>query len=687
MRLLQLLLFCFLQAIISIAHAADKKPTIEKTPAWITVTKTDYSQTHLDDEAEDGYADLRYEQQVSLEHKVTYYKKAVHILSESGVQNSSQVSVDFDPSYESLAFHSIKIIRGGEVMDALNLSKIKTIQQEKELNRFLYNGTLTAVLILEDVRKDDVIEYSYTVKGFNPIFKNKYADFYVTQFSVPVYNVLFKLVVPTGRSVTIKNSLTDVQPSVTTTATGTQYEWLLKNTDALRLDDNLPSWYDCYPAVIVSEYKSWAEVADWATDLFPFGTSLTGGLQKKVAEIKQKYSSTDERVLAALRFVQDDVRYMGIEMGENSHKPHSPAQIFAQRFGDCKDKAYLLCTLLKAMDVDAWPVLNNTGYKKTIGAWLPSPHNFDHCTVKAVVAGETYWFDATASYQRGPLQNISYPDYQTGLVIDQGTTGLTTIPLQESGKIVSKEIFTVKRLNGPVQLQVVTQSSGSFADNVRYSYKSNSNKELLKQYKDLYTGYFKKLEADSLVYTDDEQTGTITSKEYYTIGDFWKAEDGKTKASIEPYFINSIIKKPDEEKRSMPYALLYPAHYEEQIEIHLPEDWPVEEWSQNIIAPSFALNYTYSQPAADVVLLTYRYNTKADHVLPEETTAYLEKLDEAAKTMAFHLTQDGEGRSYISTSSGSSATSAYTIAYVILGFLALGTYLYRSSVKRSNYWD
>lgn len=357
---------CLLQLLFIGLYAKDAKPKIEKQPGWITITNVDYSKTTLDAEAEDGYADMNYEQQVSLEQQAVYYKKAIHILSEAGVQNQSQVSVDFDPSYQTLVFHSIKLIRGNETIDQLKLENIKTVQQEKELNKFIYNGALTAVLILEDIRKGDIIEYSYTLKGFNPIFKNKYAAVYTTQYGVPVYRIFYKLIVPKTRTITIKNSLATIEPTIQKNEAATNYEWTMTNVTALHLDDNLPSWYDCFPAIMVSEFGSWKEVADWAVELFPFSNSIPANLQKKIKEIKAQHNTIEEQVLAAVRFVQDDIRYMGIEMGIHSHQPHSPAQIFNQRFGDCKDKAYLLCTLLRALNVEAWPVLNNTSYKKTI---------------------------------------------------------------------------------------------------------------------------------------------------------------------------------------------------------------------------------------------------------------------------------------------------------------------------------
>jgi transglutaminase-like putative cysteine protease len=665
--------------VFSIARVEASGPKMEKQPDWVTPTTIQYNSTQLDQDAEEGYVDLDFEKQVSLEHQAIFYKKSIRILSEAGVQNSSEVSVDYDPSYQQLSFHSIRIIRGNQSIDQLNLSKIKTVQQEKELDRFIYNGKLTAVLILEDVRKDDIIEYSYTIKGFNPIFQNKYADFYDAQFSVPVYHMYYKLIVPTSRAVTIKNSQTNINPVTSSTTSGTVYEWNMDNLSALHVQDDLPSWYDPYPTVMVSEFKSWKEVSDWALGLFPSNISLSTGLQKKIEEIKANNSTPETRIGAALRFVQDDIRYMGIEMGVNSHKPHTPSQIFAQRFGDCKDKSYLLCSMLRAMGIEADPVLINTSTKKTINSWLPSPTAFDHCTVRVNYNDQFYWFDPTISYQRGPIKEISYPDYQAGLVVNSANTGLTTISSQEKGKINVNELFRVNNETGPVHLIVTTENTGSYADNARDEFKNTSLYEMKKSYRDFYGAYFDKIKIDSLTYKDDEKTGTFTTIEYYTIDEFWKATDGQQKATFEPYVINSIIKKPKESDRTMPFSLSYPANYHEEIRVNLPDEWDINEANKHFEATPFHFNYNYSSTGKGVVL-TYNYENLKDYVAPEEASKFIDQLNQADESIAYTLTRDNKAQvKAINVSSN----GKYTMLYTLLGICVLVTYLIRRNNRQS----
>src|SRR5206468_1731712 len=138
----------------------------------------------------------------------------------------------------------------------------------------------------------------------------------------------YKLLVPDGRTVQIKNSLTGVAYETKKVGNETSYEWKLNKVPCIHEQDRLPSWYDPYSMIMVSEYKSWKEVSDWASQLFPFNGKLSPGMQNKIREIQASNATPEKRVLAALRFVQDDVRYMGIEMGQNSHRPNSPDKIY-----------------------------------------------------------------------------------------------------------------------------------------------------------------------------------------------------------------------------------------------------------------------------------------------------------------------------------------------------------------------
>ena len=631
-----LLLTVALLFLLKSVYAQSAKPLRAKEPLWVTINTIDYKQTSLDKEASDGYVDVSYEEQVSLEYKSTYTRGCKKLISQSGVQNGSEINVSYDPTYQELTFHTIFIIRNGEKLDRLDLSKIKIIQQEKELSNFIYNGRQNAVLIIEDVRQGDIVESSYTIKGFNPIFKNKFCTTFNTEFGVPLYSIYYKLIVPKGRKMNFSYFGDEMKPTETDYKGQQVFEWKYNNIKPLHLQDYTPSWYNPYDRIQVSEFTSWKELNDWALELFPKKISISKALLAKIKEIETTYSSDEERTKAVLRFVQDDIRYMGIEMGKSSHLPTNPSKVFDQRFGDCKEKSYLLCTMLNQMSIDAKPVLINTIDKKNISSFLPSYYDFNHATVKVRLGNVDYWFDPTISYQRGDIKNIFYPDYQVGLVISDSTTGLTTIPYRKIGSESITEYFKVDGLYDGGTLVVTTNYEGSRADDTRNQFNNGSINEIMTICQKFYAIYFEDIKADSLTYFDNDSTGVFTTKEYYTIPDFWEVNNGERKINFAGFMIASVIKKPKEKKRKMPIGLQFSSVYKEEVIVEMPSEWKVTESNVNIDNSCFSYHSKFFGKYNKVYFQS-EYETHKDHVALDEVTTFFDDINKYESGEGFYL--------------------------------------------------
>lgn len=652
--------------------AQSRKPIIGPTPSWVTINPINYQQTILEKHAVEGLIDLNFEQQVQLQDQCEYVSRSIKVLSDAGVQNGSEISVYFEPSYQQLIFHSIQIRRGKEIINKLQLSKIKTIQQEQELNDFLYNGSLNSVLILEDVRKGDVIEYSYTLKGFNPIFKNKYTETLSTDFSSPVYQLYYKIVVPTGRKINIQARNNSQIPTITSNSKGQTYELRKTNIIPIKTQDYTPYWYSAYGEIQISEFNTWKEVNDWAIQLFPIKKELSTALKTKISEINTAFTTDEAKAQAAIRFVQDEIRYMGIEIGINSHKPADPSKVFNQRFGDCKEKSYLLCCMLAAMHIKAEPVLINTSAKKDIFNWLPSATSFNHATVKITLNNLPYWIDLTISHQRGKIEDIYFPDYAAGLVLTDTTTALSAITFENKGYQHVRELFTVAKMEGAGTFEVITDFKGYAADAVRDNFQNYSNAELMTDYQKFYSPYYESIKIDSLTYIDDDSTGIFTTKEYYTIPDFWTIDKNKTKKfSFSPFVIISNLRFPKEKDRKMPIRLVYPTLVTEEIIVDLPSDWSVTETEVNLKHSSCEYNSKFSC-VGNRVYLRADYENFKDHVTVEDAPNYFANLKEFDNTESYVLSLKNDGA--VNTTNNNS-TSTKSIVSVIITMVVLGAFL------------
>ena len=165
-------------------------------------------------------------------------------------------------------------------------------------------------------------------------------------------------------------------------------------------------------------------MARWAKPLYRVPASLDRPLQSVVERIARAEPSPAGRMLAALRLVQGEVRYLGVEIGQNSHAPNPPALVFARRFGDCKDKTLLTLTLLQHLGIEARAALVNTDLQRGVADQLPNPGAFDHVLVRAHVDGKTWWIDPTRRVQNADLARDRYGNPFIEVELDELPAGV-----------------------------------------------------------------------------------------------------------------------------------------------------------------------------------------------------------------------------------------------------------------------
>jgi transglutaminase-like putative cysteine protease len=337
--------------------------------------------------------------------------------------------------------------------------------------------------VLDDVRVGDVIDYAFTVQGDNPVFGGRFARSIPLQSDQSVGCLRTRLLWPAKKRLFTKYHGTNAQPVIIRGKEVTEYCWDARQVPALSLEDSLPVWYDCQPWVQLSEFQTWDEVNQWALTLYQNSSVPSPEFSQRL-DAWRRIANPEERVLAVLRFVQDEVRYFGIEMGVKSHKPSDASTVCTRRFGDCKDKSFLLVTALRSLGIEAWPVLVNTTERRTLDQWQPSPLAFNHVIVAVRLNGQFYWFDPTINYQRGPLSARYLPDYERGLIISPKTTGLTVITNTSADRSLTSvsEYFQLHRRGEATVLKVVTVATGGDADVLREQFATTDRDKIQKSH-------------------------------------------------------------------------------------------------------------------------------------------------------------------------------------------------------------
>ena len=612
--------------------ATETKPLISPPSSWVMPHFFDRQSAAFTSKSSLDQHWLLLEHQVNAASNETYFHFARQILTVAGVQNGSDLKIDFNPDYQTLALHWVRLWRGTNHLDRLALDKLRVVRQERDLDEQILNGKQTAMLVLDDVRIGDIVDYAYSVKGVNPVFNGRFSTALSVQLAEPVDRLFTRVVWPTQRRFNTMPHGCSLQPVINAKTNPIECVLDLLQVAAYHREDSLPVWYDPEPWVQVTEFRSWAEVNQWALGLFQNSSPLSSELTQKIAGWKQ-LASREQQVLAALRFVQDEIRYFGIEIGVSANKPAEPSTVFARRYGDCKDKSLLFVTLLRGLGIEAYPVLVDTQDRQAIASWLPAAGIFDHCIAVVRLDGQIWWLDPTAGYQRGPLAMHYLPNYGCGLVISPLTTGLTTIA-QKAGLplTTTTEYFDLGLKFGASDLKVVTVAEGAAADNLRATFATTKRSDIEKNFTHFYAeNYPGTRMAAPIEVQDNELLNRFQITESYTIDKSWiKNDNGKYRCDFYPFAIAALFKKPLDTQRKLPLGVDFPQNQILRTVINVPTTWTYEKENFSVADPAFTFR-KQSQREGKKLILEYSYQSLCDSVPAERAAEYFQNLGQVSK--------------------------------------------------------
>jgi uncharacterized protein DUF3857/transglutaminase superfamily protein len=165
-----------------------------------------------------------------------------------------------------------------------------------------------------------------------------------------------------------------------------QIQWTLSDIKAIRPEVKMPPWESVSGAMVISlfpqggknaGFKDWASMGKWEDNLTRDRRDASAEIKSKVAELTQSAATPLEKMNALAAFVQKDVRYVAIQLGIGGWQPHHASEVFAHKYGDCKDKATLLSTMLEQVGIESYYLDINTA-RGVITPETPATRWFDH---------------------------------------------------------------------------------------------------------------------------------------------------------------------------------------------------------------------------------------------------------------------------------------------------------------------
>lgn len=507
-----------------------------------------------------------------------------------GLQRAASVEILFNPHYERVVVHRVRVTRGDSIRDVGTPEAFEVFRRELNLERAIYDGRVTAHMLIPDVRIGDLVDVAYSIYGANPALKDALSCFFTLQWSAPTIETRCRVRASRTRRLTIR-AYGDCPPAQDE-AHGDVREltWRVIDAPTYRHDADAPGSYIGYSAIRIADEAGWNDVAALFQPYYADHAALPTELIASVDDLARTHDEPARRAAEALRLVQRALRYHSISVGEGGYRPREIAAIWETRYGDCKDASRLLTAILTRLGLEACPALVNTWAGDTLDTVPPNPTAFDHCIVRVVVDGKVWWMDPTCAPQSGRLDRIAPALHYWALPLVEGTAALERLADRPVVFVMdAHEDWTFSRIIGePAQLTITTEYRGWKADAMRRWRENDGPTQVARQMREGLENHYGTLtEASPLEWNDQPDENLLRMVESYAVErPFILADDGRTvRIETRDDVVIPNLRTVESPRRLEPIALGNPARWRVRSTFHFPVDVAVTPWAEDFSGP------------------------------------------------------------------------------------------------------
>lgn len=573
--------------------------------------------------------DLLVDMQVHLGGKVpvTFLRLQKQALDSSTLREVSEPQISFNPLYQRLVIHDVQVLRDGRRSDRRKNLRVEMMRREQQLERQMIDGLRTALVMLSDVRVGDVVEMAYSIEGENPIFEGRFSELFQLAGDAPIDRLHLRIDAPAARPLQTRGVPAEV-PVERLELPGRQVLRVVREQVAPVLEEaGTPPWFKVYPALHVSEYRDWAEVDQWARRLFAT-EAPDAELAQRIAAWKARGLAPEALVAEVLRFVQDEVRYFSVSLGESSHRPKPASRTLAERLGDCKDKVLLLNTLLTGLGFEARPALVSMHRNRGVSAYLPSHDQFDHVITRLDLAGQVFYLDPTMNGQGLGLRERGYYPYGQALVVGAGQ-GPQAVALPDfvQDSVSYRQEWDLSDLKQPARMDARMVLRGLSAERWRASFAAAGLDRIAENLAGAYVRQMPGLKpATAPELLDSRETNELELRLHFEQAKPGRYEGGLLHVELSAMELADMLSLPPEARRRTPFMLDTPRLTEHRLVLKAPRPLGFAAPAPQQVADRNFLFSLRSEISGNQLLNLIRLERRGDEVLPAELDGYRERV-------------------------------------------------------------
>ncbi|HVZ19201.1 MAG TPA: DUF3857 domain-containing protein [Terriglobales bacterium] len=339
-------------------------------------------------------ADVTVDRMLPNGQTIQHVQQIFYIANQRGARDYSNRCVQYGETSQQLSVvHARVYTRDSRVVNAEDEGESSVA----DANISMYYDTRSRSFRFPSLQKGDVIELDYRISPKSNV--NPYGNYFGTlvafQNGLPQQLHRYVLVAPSSRPLNIVQEHMTAG-KVSTNNGETTYRWEMRDIAALPNEPRGPSLTEIAPYISISTFADWTQLGRWYAEMIAPQFSLDSNLRDVLARITKNSTTEIEKIRAIHEFVVRNTHYVAMEFGIYSYKPYPVSQVYARRFGDCKDKASLMIALMRAAGIDADLALVRTRKLGDVSNQATTISVFNHAV--AYIPKYDLWLDGTAEY-------------------------------------------------------------------------------------------------------------------------------------------------------------------------------------------------------------------------------------------------------------------------------------------------
>jgi len=600
------------------------------------------------------------------------------ITGRDGLQAVARFNADYDPRFERLVIHGVQVLRSGVARDEGRPEAFELMRREPNLERAIYDGRMTAHMVIPDLREGDIVDVCYSVIGEQPALRGAFSWYFILQWSTRVVETTCRLIARPDQKMMIRRFGGAPQPRVSDRNGRRIYTWRARDLAPYLPEPFAPAWSIGYQAVEVGDALSWSQVSDIFRQMYEgaiVDNSPPAELIAEVDAIRSRAADPAVWAVEGLRLVQRTLRYHSVAIGEGGFRPRGLRTIWSTRYGDCKDASVLLTAVLRQMGLEACCALVNVGLGPDLNNFIPSPRAFNHCIVRLKLNGRDYWLDGTMPPQAGDLERLTQARFGWALPLVEHAqlVQIAPTPIEAVREVVERWTFPRETVR-PARLECSTTHRGWRADDTRRLIDNREPGALAELYREQLERELNSplREVERLQVIDDAQANALTIREIYDVERAMTSlgAEGRRFLSYDDV-VRPNLPIVDEGPRREPIALGSPRQVVTRREFNFPVPTNFSPWDERIQGPGgleARARFEWLDRRRGLHTLTL---TVPNEILPpSQAAAYRAFLQRMFDTTGVGFVLRARGGRYVSTSGEGRAPWGWIAWAVVVALVA-----------------